>query len=699
MPASRLTNEELTFLNGPTEELCRIVDDWKITNELKDLPPNVWEFMKKNKFFGIIGQKKYGGLGFSAQAHSAIVQKIATRSLTAAVTVMVPNSLGPQELLFHYGTEEQKNYYLPRLANGEEIPCFGLTEPEAGSDASSIQSKGVVCYGEFEGKKTLGVRLNWEKRYITLGPVATILGLAFKLYDPEHLLGEKENIGITIALIPTDAKGVSIGKRHNAMDTPFQVGPNWGRDVFIPIDRLLGGKERAGQGWKMLMSCLGVGRSISLPALSAGSAKLAAAAAGAYARIRKQFKTSIGDFEGVKLFLSEIGENAYTIDAIRLFTAQAVDSGGKPSGASAIAKYHTTERARQSVNQALDIFGGSGICLGPKNILGATYKSQPIGITVEGANILGHSMIIPGTFIMRCHPYVREEIEAIAEADSRIALQKFDKAISGHISFALKNLACSLWRGATGGRLMKIPAVNADLLPYYQHISRFSANYALVSDIAMLILGGKLKRKEALSSRLGDVVSEMYNMSANFRHFKDEGENEEDLEFVHLSCQKSLYKIQESFWQFLRNFPNRLIAKILKQIIFPHGRIFEPPLDNIRFKVADLITKNTGSRERLIEGIYIPSDKNEALGRLEAALPIAVQAQAIEKRIATAVKTEDLKTGDVSEAVKEKIITEKEALILKLAEEMRTEIIQVDAFGENKNKPPETAVYFIREED
>lgn len=696
--APKLTGEETAFINGPTEELCKIINDWEITNELKDLPAEVWEFMKRNKFFGMIIPKKYGGLEFSAYAHSRVVAKIASRSLTAAVTVMVPNSLGPGELLLKYGTEEQKNHYLPRLAGGKEIPCFALTEPGAGSDAGSMKSNGVVCWGEHEGEKTLGIRLNWEKRYITLGPVATILGLAFKLYDPEHLLGEKENIGITIALIPTDTKNVSIGKRHNAMNVPFQVGPNWGRDVFIPIDWLLGGVPYAGQGWKMLMSCLGVGRSISLPALSAGSAKLAAASAGAYARIRKQFKTPIAEFEGIKKELSQIAADAYVIDAVRSFTASAVDAGGKPSVASAIAKYHTTERGRRTINAALDIFGGSGICLGPKNLLGATYQSQPIGITVEGANLLTKYMIIFGQGAFRCHPYIKEEMAALAEEDPKIALEKFDAAIYKHIALTLKNEIRSLWRGLTAGGWTKTPNVNKELKQYYASVDRLSANFAFVSDISLMALGGKMKRKETLSGRLGEILSELFIISAVLKHFRDQGENKEDLPLVHLVCQTSLHNIQEKFYEYLANFPNRLIAASLKWIIFPTGRSFKPPKDNLRFKAADLITKNTDSRERLIEGIYVTYDDNEPLGRLENALPLAVLEGMIEKRIAVAVKTGALKTADVSEALKEKIITEQEALILKKTEEMRNEIIQVDSFGENKNKPPETAVYFIEEE-
>lgn len=691
VPAPKLAPQEKEFLDGPTEELCEMINDWKITNELKDLPSDVWKFMKEKGFFGMIIPKKYGGLEFSAYAHSCVVAKIASRSLTAAVTAMVPNSLGPGELLLKYGTEEQKNNYLPRLAEGKEIPCFALTEPWAGSDAGSMKSNGVVCYDEFEGEKTLGIRLNWEKRYITLGPVATILGLAFKLYDPEHLLGEKENIGITIALIPTDTKGVSIGKRHNAVNIPFQVGPNWGRDVFIPIDWLLGGKERAGQGWKMLMSCLGVGRSISLPALSAGSAKLATASVGAYARIRKQFKMPIAEFEGVKKELSQIAADTYIINAVRSFTACAVDAGGKPSVASAIAKYHTTERGRQIINRALDIFGGSGICLGPKNILGAVYQSQPIGITVEGANLLTKYMIIFGQGAFRCHPYVKEEMAALAETDSRIGLEKFDNAIYKHIALTVKNairsrLPLIFTKAPTGA--------NKELKQYYKDLERLSANFAFASDISLMILGGKMKRKETLSGRLGDILSELYIISAVLKHFRDQGEHEEDLPIVHLICQSSLYAIQETFYEYLVNFPGRFF----KSTIFPSVKGFEPPSDNLRFKVADLITKNTASRARLIEGIYIPSDNDEPLGLLENALPLAVQEGMIEKRIAAAVKTGALKTADISEALKEKIITEHEAFILKKTEEMRNEIIQVDAFGENK-KSPETAVYFIREEN
>ncbi len=673
IPAPALSGEEETFLNGQTEELCRMLNTWEI-NKLKDLPDEVWEFMKEKGFFGMIIPKKYGGLQFSAQGHSAVVQKISTRNLAAAVTVMVPNSLGPAELLLQYGTEEQKNYYLPRLASGKEIPCFALTEPEAGSDASSIKSNGVVCWGEFEGNKTLGIRLNWEKRYITLGPVATILGLAFKLYDPEHLLSEKENIGITLALIPTWTKGIKIGTRHNAMDCYFQVGPNWGNDVFIPIDWIIGGKERVGQGWKMLMNCLGVGRSISLPALSAGSAKLAAATAGAYARVRKQFKTPIANFEGIKIVLAEIGADTYVIDAIRSFTASAVDMGGKPSVASAIVKYHSTELGRKIIINAMDILGGSGICQGPRNILGETYKSQPVGITVEGANILNHSMIIPAQLLMRCHPYLRKEMEALAEPNPDIALEKFDEIVFQHIVWTAKNIFRSIVRGLTGGRLAAIPEeANIKLECYYRLLSKFSANIALVADVSAMLLGGKLKKKEALSARIGDIVSELYKISSVLKRFNDEGENEHYLPFVHMACQNSLRAIQESFYELFRNFPIRPAAWALKQIVFPWGRIFEKPSDKLRFEAANKISGNAKDIENLVKGIYIPSDwKNEPLGMLEAARQMAIKIAPMEKKIA-----EEKKNGTYdNNKIEIRALNE----MIAAMDNLRRRVVQVDDF-------------------
>ena len=496
-PTPTLTDEERAFLDGPVQELCKMLNDWQITEELHDLPPHVWQFIKDNRFFGMIIPKRYGGLEMSAYAHSSVVMKIASRSVTAAVTVMVPNSLGPAELLLHYGTEEQKNYYLPRLAAGDEVPCFALTGPEAGSDASSITDKGVVCKGQVDGQETLGIRLNWDKRYITLGPVATVLGLAFKLHDPDHLLGDQEDLGITCALIPTNTPGINIGRRHAPLNIAFQNGPNWGKDVFIPMDFVIGGLSQVGHGWRMLMESLAAGRSISLPALSTGAGKLVCRATGAYAHIRKQFKTPIGRFEGVQEALARMAGYSYMMDAARIHTAGAVDLGEKPSVASAIVKYHLTESMRKVVNDAMDVQGGSGICMGPRNLIGRMYQAIPISITVEGANILTRNLIIFGQGAIRCHPYVQKEMLAAADFDKERGAKTFDYALLGHMGFLVRNAARSLFIGLTGARLVMVP-LSSSARHYCQQLGRMSSAFALVADVAMMILGGSLKRREML---------------------------------------------------------------------------------------------------------------------------------------------------------------------------------------------------------
>src|SRR5689334_10633094 len=515
-PEAKLSSEERAFLDGPVEELCGMLDEWDITHNRRDLPPEVWKFIRDKGFLGIIIPKSYGGLGFSAYAHSEIVTKISTRSGTAAVTVMVPNSLGPAELLIHYGTEEQKNHYLPRLAKGLEIPCFALTNPEAGSDAGAIPDFGVVCRGMHEGREVLGIRLTWEKRYITLGPVATILGLAFKLFDPDKLLGAQEDIGITLALIPTSHKGVNIGRRHIPLSAAFMNGPNWGKDVFIPMEWIIGGEKQVGHGWRMLVECLAAGRSISLPSMSMAAGKLGSRATGAYARVRSQFRTPIGKFEGVEEPLARIGGNTYMMDATRRMTMVALDSGEKPSVISAICKYHMTERMRSIINDAMDIHGGKGIMMGPNNYLGHAYMNVPIAITVEGANILTRSMIIFGQGAIRCHPFVLKEIAAAGAND----LAAFDRALWGHMAFTISNAARSLWLGITGGEGVAVPG-GPETRRYLQMMTRFSSAFALLSDVSMFVIGGSLKRKEMISARLGDILSLLYIASATVKRFQD----------------------------------------------------------------------------------------------------------------------------------------------------------------------------------
>ena len=685
-PKPQLSAEEKAFLDGPVEQLCEMLDEWKITRELHDLPPDVWQFIKDNGFFGMIIPKQYGGHGFSALAHSEVVMKIGSRSGTAAVTVMVPNSLGPAELLLHYGTDEQKNNYLPRLAKGLEIPCFALTGPDAGSDAGAIPDTGIICRSKFEGKKdVLGIRITWEKRYITLGPVATLLGLAFKLYDPNKLLGEEKDLGITLALIPTNTPGVSIGRRHFPLDAAFQNGPNAGKDVFIPIEWVIGGREGVGNGWRMLMNCLSVGRSISLPATSVGAAKLAARTSGAYGMVRTQFKMPIGRFEGVEEALARIAGNTYMMDAARVMTAGAVDLGEKPSVISAIIKYHLTERGRQIINDAMDIHGGKGICMGPSNYLGRTYQQIPVSITVEGANILTRSLIIFGQGAIRCHPYILKEIDAANNSDDTQALQEFDQALTGHLSFSFNNGFRCLLYGLSGGALAKAPSIpfSEEIAGHYRQLTRFSTAFALAADVSMLILGGSLKRKEKLSARLGDILSMLYLCSATLKRFEDDGRPASDLPLLQWSIQDALYRMQLAFYGLLDNFPNRVMAWKLRFLIFPLGRAFSPPSDELGHKVVKILMTSGETRDRLTKNIYIPDSDNEPLGVLEQALQCAEKCKEANTKVRSAVKAGSITAQDnekIAEALKQGIISDAEAKSLQEMETLRRQVIMVDDF-------------------
>ena len=685
-PKPKLSTEEKAFLAGPTEELCAMLDEWHITRELNDLPPHVWQFIKDNGFFGMIIPKQFGGLGFSALAHSEVVMKISSRSGTAAVSVMVPNSLGPAELLLHYGTEEQKNHYLPRLAKGLEVPCFALTGPDAGSDAGSIPDFGIVCHGEFNGdQNVLGMRVTWEKRYITLGPVATLLGLAFRLHDPDGLLGEEKDLGITLALIPTNTPGVNIGRRHFPLDAAFQNGPNSGKDVFIPMEWIIGGREGIGYGWRMLMNCLAAGRSISLPATSTGAAKLAARTSGAYSRVRVQFKTPIGRFEGVEEALARIGGNTYMMDAARVMTAGAVDLGEKPSVISAIVKYHLTERGRQAINDAMDVHGGKGICLGPSNYLGRNYQHIPVSITVEGANILTRNMIIFGQGAIRCHPYVLKEIRAANNGNLARASVEFDHALMGHIVFSMGNGIRSLLHGLTGGYLASAPgSVGPEVHGYYSQLTRFSAAFALLADISLLVLGGSLKRKERLSARLGDILSMLYLCSATLKRFKDDDRPAADLPLLHWSIQDALYRMQQAFDGLLDNFPGRVFgARLLRFLVFPLGKSFSPPSDELGHKVAKLMLAPGEARDRLTAGIYMPASADEPLNVLEQALQCAVVSEAVETKLRAAVKAGRIpaqRDEKITAALKQRVITTNELELMGKMDHLRRRVIMVDDF-------------------
>ena len=682
----RLSAEEQAFIDGPCEDLCRQIDDWDITHRRADLPPHLWDFIKSRGFFAMIIPKKYGGLEFSAYAHSCVLVKLASRSGVVASTVAVPNSLGPAELLLHYGLEEQKAYYLPRLARGEEVPCFALTGPRAGSDAGSIPDTGVVCKGMYEGREIVGIRLNFSKRYITLAPVATVIGLAFKLFDPDRLLGdERTEFGITCALIPRGTAGVTIGRRHFPLNNPFQNGPIQGKDVFVPLDCLIGGVKMAGQGWRMLVEQLSVGRCISLPSSATGASKAAVFATGAYARIRKQFNTSVGNFEGVAEVLARMTGHTYIMDAARSVTAGAIDGGEKPSVPAAMLKYHLTEMARTVADDAMDIHGGKGICLGPKNYLGRSYEMVPVAITVEGANLLTRSLIIFGQGAIRCHPFVLREMEAARDKDKRRGVKAFDSALFGHMGFAISNAVRSLVMALTLARFSRVPETGSTQR-YFQHINRFSASFAFATDVAMLSLGGYLKKKESLSARLGDVLSSMYLASMVLKHYDNQGQPEADLPLVEWACRNLLYKAQEQLHSFLRNFPNRFLAAFMRVFIFPRGQTYHAPSDPLGQRIVDQILRTTDTRDRVTNGIYRTVEPNNALGLLHEALVLADSAEPLERR----VRVEGVKTGKIAaldlpgqiqQALAAGILSETEAAVLRDYDRRVMDLINVDDFS------------------
>jgi acyl-CoA dehydrogenase len=683
--APQLTAEEKSFLDNETVQLCQMVDNWDISHHRLDLPPEIWQFIKENGFFSFIIPKHYGGKGFSALAHSEIILKIAGRSTAVATVVGVPNSLGPAELLLEYGTEEQKNHYLPRLASGAEIPCFALTGPDAGSDASAMTDRGIVCKGQWEGREVVGINLRWNKRYITLAPVATLLGLAFKLFDPEHLLGEKEDLGITCALIPTNTPGVVIGRRHFPINCAFPNGPTQGENVFIPIDYIIGGPAMAGKGWHMLIERLSVGRAITLPSLSTGSAKVAAFVTGAYARIRKQFHVAVGKFEGVEEALTRIAGNTYIMNATRLLGVAAVDKGECPAVPSAISKYHTTELARQVINDAMDVHGGKGICMGPRNYIAQIYIEAPIAITVEGANILTRCMMIFGQGMMRCHPYLLQELLAAQNPDLKQGLRDFDKVLFKHLGFLISNKARAFVLGLSQGRGASVPTTNVVLKPYYQQLTRFAAAFALVADVSVLSLGAEFKRREHLSGRLGDVLSMLYMESAVLKRFEDQGSPEEDLPLLEWACQSLLFKLQTALDAALRNFPKPIVGKLLRPIVFPLGCRLKEPSDSLGHKVSVLLSGATNARSRLTEGAYVAPDINNQVGLVGDALVKVIMAEEIEKKIQHAVREGIITSKNwpdkLSQAIALGIITSEENQLLTEVDAARTEIGAVDDFG------------------
>ena len=680
-PQPKLTPEEQSFLDNETEELCRLSDDWTSSHYDHDLSPEAWQYMKEKGFLGMIIPKRYGGVEFSAYAHSEVVTKLSTRCAAAAVSVMVPNSLGPAELLLHYGTDEQKNHYLPRLAKGLDIPCFALTSPWAGSDAASIPDQGIVCRGMWQGKEVVGMRVTWDKRYITLAPVATVVGLAIRLYDPEHLLGETEDIGITCALVPANHPGVETGRRHFPLNAPWHNGPTRGKDVFMPLDFIIGGQQMAGQGWRMLMESLAAGRSISLPGSNTGMQKLAVRTVGGYARVRNQFKTAIGKFEGIQEPLARMGGNLYLCDAARVMTAGAVDLGEKPSVVSAIVKYHVTERARQSLNDGMDILGGKGICLGPSNFLGRAYQQVPIGITVEGANILTRSLIIFGQGAVRCHPYVLAEMQAAQNDD----LKAFDAAIFAHIGHTFGNGWHAFLTGITGSHFVKVPSnVAPETRRYYQQLTRFSSAFAFLADISMLVMGGDLKRKEKLSARMGDILSQMYLSSAVLKRYEAEGRQQADAPLMNWAMWDSMFKAQNAFEGMVSNFPSRFVSTLLRRIIFPLGRPYVVPSDRLGGCVADLLIAPSATRDRLTSGMYIPRDEKDPVGVIELALEAVMQAEPVQSKLRAAQKAGKIEGRSAqeieSQALEHGVITAAEQALLARAHALTAEVIKVDDF-------------------
>ncbi|WP_166840686.1 acyl-CoA dehydrogenase [Rheinheimera pleomorphica] len=683
-PKPELSADEQAFMDNQVETLLAMLDDYKIVQEQRDLPAEVWDFLKREGFFAMIIPKAYGGREFSAIGNSTIVSRIATRSLTAAVTVMVPNSLGPGELLMHYGTQQQKDFWLPSLANGTDVPCFALTGPEAGSDAGGIPDTGVVCKGEFDGKEVLGIRLNWDKRYITLAPVATVLGLAFKLYDPEQLLGDKEELGITCALIPTSHKGVEIGDRHFPMNMAFMNGTTYGKDVFIPLEWIIGGPDYAGRGWRMLVECLSAGRGISLPALATATGHLAARMTGAYGYVRQQFGMSIGKFEGVQESLARIGGLTYSLEAMRVMTAGAIDMKLSPSVVTAIAKYHMTEMSRTLMNDAFDIHAGRAIQVGPKNYLAHGYMGIPISITVEGANILTRNLMIFGQGATRCHPYVLAELEAAANPDAEQGLKQFDSLLLKHIGFAVGNTFGALWQGLSAGAFNSAP-VSGETAKYYKQLSRMSRALALSADFSMLILGGELKRREMLSARLGDVLSQLYIASAVLKFYEDSGRQQCDLPFVHYSLERALFEIGRAFDGFFANFPNRIVARLLKTLVFPFGIGYKMPGDDTAIQICEALSKPGVVRDRLTHLCYIGADENDATGLMESAFVAMYEAQPLLKKIYQAQRAGTLARKQpmqqtIEQALAAQVLTDAEAEQLTQMNSLRFSAISVDSF-------------------
>lgn len=681
VPVPQLSQEEQEFLNGPVSELCSMLKDWEITHEYCRLPEEVWAFIRKHKFLGMIIPKEYGGLEFTALGHSAVISKIAGMSITAATTICVPNSLGPGELIMHYGTDEQKKHYLPRLADGKEIPCFALTSPTAGSDAASMTDHGVICKRIVDGEEKLGILLNWNKRYITLSPVATVIGIAFKCFDPEGLIGSTDSLGITCALIPADHEGVVTGRRHFPLNSAFQNGPTQGHDVFITMDRIIGGQKMIGHGWRMLMECLAAGRGISLPSMVLGGARMGALASGVYSHTRRQFNTAIANFEGVEEVLARITGHTYMMDATRSLTLSYLDMGEKPAVASGIGKYHVTELARKVVLDVMDVHGGKGICLGPNNYLGRGYQEMPVSITVEGANILTRSMIIFGQGAVRCHPYMLELMQSAQDDDKSQSMKRFDKALMGHLGYMVSNFTRCIMLSITNGCFVRGSGYTKR---YIKQLTRYSAAFAHVADLCTMTLGGALKRKEKLSARLGDCLSYLYIGSAVIKYYENGGSSKEELPALRWAMETVLYELQHALDGIIRNMPNRLLAGYLRCWVFPLGQLSREPSDKLGHKLAKLITQPSGLRDRWSKDAYLEPTDNNIVGQMCHHFKEFLEVESLESKLSKAQKKGKIKGYTyeqlVDSALDEAVLTRFEAERLLAVNALRMKFNGVDDF-------------------
>ncbi|RUO98935.1 acyl-CoA dehydrogenase [Hyphomicrobium sp.] len=691
VPPIELTAEERAFLDGPTEDLCRMIDDWQVRHALHEVPEEIWDFVKRNGFLGMLISKEHGGLGFSPQAQSLILGKIASRSPDVVTIVMVPNSLGPGELIEKYGTDEQKHYYLPRLAKGEEVPCFSLTGPTSGSDAATMRDVGYVTRGTFKGQETLGIRLSWDKRYITLGPKATLVGLAFRLFDTDNLLGKGEDIGITLALIPADHPGVNIGRRHLPSGAAFPNGPNWGNDVFIPMDWVIGGDKMAGNGWRMLMECLSAGRAISLPSSATAGAKMMLRVTSAYARIRKQFGLPVSRMEGIEEPLVRIIETAYVNEAARAMTAAMVSRGEKPSVISALMKYQTTEKMRHAVNDAMDIHGGRGICDGPANYLQSAYQMVPVGITVEGANILTRTLITFAQGALRSHPYLYKEVQAAQDPDKRRGLDAFEAAFNNHIAFSLSNATGGFVHNLTGGAFVKAPDDALRMSHWYRQLGRASRSYAFVADLTVALLGGGLKTKQKITGRMADALSELYMLSATLKRYDDDGRPDGDELIVQLAAENALYRFQEAMSGVIENFPVRWAQPLMSVVVFPLGRRHRPASDVLGHQVARHVLQPGEVRDRLTRDIFVSKDVNDPTGILEVTLEKVIAAEPVEKKLEKAIRDGVVRRYHGSDwfadAHLKGVITADEADQLREVERLVARVIAVDHFDPQEVKP------------